>query len=670
MSVGIYRLIFASALVALAAFGAGQDLASVSADPGSTIGSGTINVTVYLDSYGSSPIIVNLFSSSPELSVPSTVTVPAGATSASVPATVSPTPGSGLTQVQVRATLGIKAVAGSLAIAENTGNLSLSAPLVSPSTVANVVRWTDYPVDFAGSAYAFKIQRLTVSSGAVTTLSPGPMPVDVYVDTTAAVGAAYQYELQLVRASDGFLIASSSYSASVSRLSTGTTISWVSPPPPTVAQSGEITLHLHPSSATVDGGSLLIDGQMYTSADADPVNNPSTPTDLYLLVDTTTLGNGLHRIQFVSDPVTTNSVVSAATLIKVGNDVATLKVRDMADASDAQWATMTAQLPSDATSYQIDISNSDTGTIVRSYSGLVPSSLLIGSLPLIDIAWDFRDNSGSPVAADDYDFNVTAQTPSGPKQHKHHLTYVTSPPQILYLYLRSVPATNSTFIATSQSIKHNLTFMANNNSLTAQMLVTAKADKATNLKIRNWLKNTVTILGLYGHGSAGSTHGGSYPEFHWGGYSIYPADVTTPDGRYLDDVMPSRFMCLPHTLAGRSYHFAFIDCCYSGGYDGAGDEGYEAPPGNGGIWYSALNMGSGDCCLAWSGACAMNEHANGTESLWARWRRQLWYRLCNADTITGAITYAGFHCAPPEYFSPWNPEDRLFYWGDLYSTLP
>ncbi|HWA81921.1 MAG TPA: hypothetical protein VG820_00705, partial [Fimbriimonadaceae bacterium] len=93
-------------------------------------------------------------------------------------------------------------------------------------------------------------------------------------------------------------------------------------------------------------------------------------------------------------------------------------------------------------------------------------------------------------------------------------------------------------------------------------------------------------------------------------------------------------------------------------------------PGNNGIWYSALNMGPEDCCLTWSGACSMNEHADGTESLWARWRRQLWYRLCNADTITGAITYAGLHCAPPEYFSPWNPEDRLFYWGDLYSTLP
>ena len=492
--------------------------------------------------------------------------------------------------------------------------------------------------DLEDGAYrGYNIYKMTGTTA--TKLNATPQTAPLYAITGLTNGTTYQYEVSVVNASG----TESARSAIVSAIPSATIEKLTWSLPPTTA-TGQVALFASTPLNTVTGTILLIDGAQAGGGGASDPNagqSGKVETD----IDTTNLTNGTHTFQLYGY-VGNNVCATATQSILVTNDFGGFSLDEMFLQDKGAVSSIKTTFPSGTTQWTLQVINS-SNTVIRTWSGTTTST---------QVSWDGTDATGVVQANGDYAVQLTAlDAQSHQKQTKKHMALVKGEPNALAL-IQKTSAHLSDDQTLADTISAQLKIMQGNNAgFTYVVLPTTKfADKRTRRAIRNWMGTTVTDFYLFGHGC--SALDGLPPIGYWGGANFWAGTFPVNSSIYQDSLKaPELHIIVSQVTKGRQYNFAMMDVCGSAGSDGNGNPANPADQ----TFALAFNIGSdlnfATAFVGWDGAAGLNTFPDGTTSTWRIWREQFWIALAKGYTVPSAVDQATTHTnGPLAVVNPWD----------------
>jgi hypothetical protein len=165
-------------------------------------------------------------------------------------------------------------------------------------------------------------------------------------------------------------------------------------------------------------------------------------------------------------------------------------------------------------------------------------------------------------------------------------------------------------------------------------------------KIWDWLRNSVTVFYLYGHG-CGRTQN-LPPVAYWGTINFWselPQHVEIRRSlQQRPELRKTMHFIVPEITAGRQYTFAFMDACNT-----AAAHTNENPGREDDAFARAFNIGTNvnysSCFAGWNGnSGAVSLQTTGGEwvapSIWLQWRQRFWTLLGDGYYVSQAFTLA------------------------------
>jgi len=600
-------------------------------------------VTVQLAQSSTQDTVVKLRSSSPNLTVPSSVTIPANATSASTAFTV--TPGAEDEEVNIvawsqndcrEATFGLYATPTTLALGAPTVQAGFQCvkiqfqPLSSSPGLSHrlVYRWEPYNVAYTR-----------------TTCDPGEMFLRINSTGSYRIGVEAVFP-------SGRVVASPF--VTVSSLSTGPTLSVPAMPANPVsgvwstsvtASAGSLTeVQVYRGLVSVGGGR-----QLSTSTGASTISAS---------VDTTTVPTGKNTFSFYGlAGGTLATTATAPDFLTVGNNgLLSFFVDDFVEEPDPvegssdkllnDVATIRADLPSGTTTWTVDV-RSETGTVWRTWSGTGNS---------VRLAWNGCNSTGNFVGFSSPSVRLTFTNGTTTQSYDRAVTVIAKNPNFLGFIHRF--GTHNGDLLYARKLLDELVRM---NTFTPGSIRPAVMVRSENFqttpsfrrKIRNWIKNTGQYFYIGAHGNGRFKTSESVHEAYWGGLTFANYSVGDPG---------QKFISILSLVSTPRYKFAWIDACQSSGV-GTNNPGVMTTSPNDG-WTGAFRINqSGGSCLTWNGNALQMFSQSGTLNIWYRWSVKIWEYLANGYSVSDAQFYALNDIPTGQWdtsFFPWSFMDGQF----------
>jgi hypothetical protein len=187
-------------------------------------------------------------------------------------------------------------------------------------------------------------------------------------------------------------------------------------------------------------------------------------------------------------------------------------------------------------------------------------------------------------------------------------------------------------------------------------------------KIWDWLRNSVTVFYLYGHGSGRTQN--LPPVAYWGTINFWselPQHVEIRRSlQQSPELRKTMHFIVPEITAGRQYTFAFMDACNTAAAHVNDNPGREDD-----AFARAFNIGTNvnysSCFAGWNGHSGTNTFDDDAPSNWLGWRIYFWIRLADGYEVSRAFWWA---CQLTPANAVINPHDRgrFTQWGD--TTVP
>ncbi len=630
-------------------------LSNLTLNPKSVIGGsgGASTGTCTLSASSLNAITVNLKSNTTGISVPTTIQVPAGATSANFHISTSSVANPILATISASSNGWTQAAL--LSVLPVGYSFTVQSFGVGSGNGCTLLSWIDLA---DGSVQGYHIYRM--NNGTAVRLTAVPQHAPLYADTGLTNGTTYKYQVSVVNN----LGQEVSFSNLVSATPSGTipSLSWFNPPS---TATDSVYLSASISSGKAIGTFLMLDGNISNGAGDGNANNGDNNRILTDL-DTTNLSNGVHVIQLVGY-IGNDICASLPIQIQVINDFSNFVCDEMFEQPLGEITNITSVLPSGTTHWTAQILDNNN-IVVRSWQA---------STSIAKLAWDGTDRTGVVVVEDDYSVQLTAvDSQGGQKIKKKHVDLIKGSPNALVLY-EEASSNHNDDIALINTIKAQLKRMQlTNPGFTFKVLpLIATAPKVDRLKIRKWMGSTVTDFYLFGHGSAGGQ--GLPPVAYYGGAMFWGGSFPVTSQIYQDSLKaPELHLIVPIITAGRQYNFAMIDACGGAGDDGNGNPANPADQ----SWANAFNIGSNinfaSAFFGWDGKADTNTFPDGTSSNWLMWRQQFWIALAIDMDVYRAAQYATSNTTSRVWeINPWDgPSNYANYraqlFGDITTTLP
>jgi hypothetical protein len=170
---------------------AAASLSAISCGTTSLTGAGTKGCSVYVDSAAESSIVVSLSSNNAAVTVPKTVTIPAGAMSA----------GFGATSTAVSTTQSVTLTASANGVVQTDTMQLLGTTTSNPPPTQHEVQLSWSAPNSTATISGYEIYRATGSSGSFQLLNSSLDQQTVYSDMAVAGGTTYSYQVRSVDAS-------------------------------------------------------------------------------------------------------------------------------------------------------------------------------------------------------------------------------------------------------------------------------------------------------------------------------------------------------------------------------------------------------------------------------------------------------------------------------------
>ncbi len=250
-----------------------------------------------------------------------------------------------------------------------------------------VLNWSDLP---PGSNEGYKVYR----NGAL--LTPTPQEAAMFADNAVTNGTTYQYAVSVINSQGQEINLSSAVAATPS--SSSGTLGWVNPP--TTAVTGDLVLYATLSSGVnADNYAFVVDGREVGEGGQQPDDNSSSPGQVSVTLDTTSLSNGTHSVQLISElgdaPAATPPLI-----IQTNNSVNNKSLSGLVDLSAGEVFSMSATLPNAAATWTVTLTDDDTGNTITSWQGTGAT---------VHLSWDGAGNTGNYY----YTAHVTAKDSAG-----------------------------------------------------------------------------------------------------------------------------------------------------------------------------------------------------------------------------------------------------------------
>lgn len=503
----------------------------------------------------------------------------------------------------------------------------------------------NWSLEEIAQASGYRIYR-SVQEGDEVLLTAVPLVDEMYADTGLSNGLTYRY--RIVALNDAQQPIAYSSWMSVTPTASAPLLIWTFVPS-TVTGNAEVRARL--SNGNVPAGVVVfVDDHIAGSAGL----SPSVPGDISGTFDSTEFSNGTHMVKlagFAGDYVAVTPVATT----NFSNPISAFNVRDVFEASEN--VPIGAVLPTDTATWQLDVLKLLDDTIVRSY---------IGTGNTISLAWDGRNNLGQAVENDCYIVRVTATDAQGRTyQHRKPTAKVPGFPNGLALISTSSGA-HAHCMQLARSVANAFKIMRQRESWFDFVILPLQGSASQQLKdkIWNWLRHTVTVFYLYGHGTG---RVGPYPPVaYWGSINFWsemPNDRIVKGSILRDPTLKRRLhFIVPEITNGRQYTFAFIDACNS-----AAAHFDENPRMSDDAFAEAFNVGTNvnysSCFVGWNGNCVMVTLEDGNPSIWLQWRERFWNLLANGYYVSQAYSLT---CQRTPQEPGKNPHDpgRFAQWED------
>lgn len=546
-------------------------LADLTVYPAGIAESQTATGTLTLSAPAATPTVVTLArSDATAITMPSSVTIPTGATSAQF--TMSGVSGKGSadgTPLTISGKVGVWMQAAYLTEVSTPSAVAVSNMKAIPGNNCVVVRWEELPEKAVRSVLIYR----RLGAGAFQLVASLPSSATLYADNSVQNGTAYEYQTAILRW-DG--TNSAANPVGVTPAQSAPQIAWVQTP--SVDNAGLLTLSISADTSDSLFYRVIVDGyDVGTLGDGD-----SGCTDSKAVIDTSSWPNGTHTVQVASRRlpdgsaaatapftiVTNNSVSERWTPVLVNrlrNDVLVYKARTQAATSDV-WT--------------VNLSRRDqvTGTMtqVRSWQGQGQN---------VSVAWDGKDANGNNVADGPFETQLIWTLPPSPVDQ----IYVAGGyPVALALLSRigpdrgmitrpddKVEGTNDIALAKAKIFER--AYAINGKPVASLIKVKGalpimRGTKFLLRDVRDWMRNSVRDIYVYGHAHYGGFEppyqGVTWrrpPSIFWGDVTIAPDHMTpskNPQGVIIDFDNPLIiFVADEVRRRGNIYYFAWLDGC-------------------------------------------------------------------------------------------------------------
>lgn len=492
------------------------------------------------------------------------------------------------------------------------------------------------------------------------------------------------YEIRIANAISGSTIFTSSI-VEAQTVTTGPTLSFSTTVPSTA--TGDVSVQVTPSSGSLSSSSFFYNGSLIASnrATGQEASVPSMTT----VLDTDDLNNSssggkLCAIGMVGGV----PAVTSEANFNPSNKIYQITSILIAKTYNNEAVNVDARLATDTASWTVTVK--DGSTVLRSWTGGGTRAR---------VGWDGKDASGTPVATGDYTVELTAVSNTSQARSGSTPPWIVAKGSVdaLALIQRSrddyddvggVSRDSEQDYAAFLKAKWVQTFQ---NSYGLDTLVLYSTRLTPNGRyyrtMRKWFKN-LDYFYLYDHGSRPLTP--SSPKCAWfAGLAFTSGPLTPADYNYFG-IDNYALINVNAALQGHALKFCFIDTCFGAGGDlqtdtanGVGEGDISVTSYN---WAYGVNMYlSGDnAFLGFNGNGFLNGYnSSGTPTTWYQWRQKFWNLLLDSHYAVSDAVYhahAGTTGTPGTptffnhyYYNPWGAKTigstthlKTVQFGDCY----
>jgi hypothetical protein len=503
-------------------------------------------------------------------------------------------------------------------------------------------------------ADGYRVYR-RVQAGQEELLTAQPIDDEIYADSGLLNGQEYRYRIvALDRA--GRPVAFSGW-IGVTPTSAAPLLNWSLAP---TQLSENAVMHVRLSTGEpVAAPRVFVDDRLAGSGGLAA----NAPGDVMVTFDTTAFPNGSRAIK-VAGYSGEYVAVTPVWVAVFNNPINAFTVTEAFEAGQSVF--IRAALPEGTVRWRVDILRLLDDVVVRSHQGT-------GSI--VDWAWDGRDSQGLLVDNDTYVVRITATDNQGQVYVQSKLTAkVSGFPNGLAL-IDSSQGRHIDCTALAKTIRSQWQRMRQNHPWFDFVVRPSRTVVGKDLKrkIWDWLRNSVTVFYLYGHG-CGRTQN-LPPVAYWGTINFWselPQDAGIRRSlQQRPELRKTMHFIVPEITAGRQCTFAFMDACNT-----AAAHTNENPGREDDAFARAFNIGTNvnysSCFAGWNGnSGAVSLQTTGGEwvapSIWLHWRQRFWTLLGDGYYVSQAFTLA---CQRTPREPGINPHDhrRFTQWED--TTVP
>lgn len=627
--------------------------------PLSTPQDGAVPGVVTLDVAVAVPTVVSLRASI-GLSTPASVTIPAGATSASFTATLTgDLPEEEVAEVIAESDGSLRA--SEIALVSPARKTGLGDVAVYPGTSAVLVTWRPLPSSAfrrpSGNSNGTNfLQGYTISrtdwAGNTVVVAPVALKNGMSLDTSAFAGARYTYKVLLCRG-DRSVIASGTSDETVPLGAGGPVLTTTQN---LVVSGGRLTGRFATSQGGRATGYLMVDGEKALSF-YRRLSRYAPSQDLFANTSSATLGEGkgtvnVRAVAIVEDRLAVGPMVTLAT-----DRSSPLLVREIGDLVDP--------LANETVAYRFSLRGnigSSWSLVLSDEAGAVQRPWT-GTSRDIDIRWDGRTSAGVAPPPGGYTGVLTYQVNGSPASLSFVTNVRSGNPNFLGLLRQTGEESPDAFapsdrpedvVAYARKISQSIPIRTP--GYLVHVLAVGLDNEVSSrlrLRIRKWMKSSVEDFYYYGHGEGDS--------FSWGGlefranrpfYERKFRDLTSPEGCLTVSWIVSE------GPSGRTFNSAIIDACSSAGAGGPVDYSLSWAFGIVGIEDGAF--------IGWNGLSGNLRTSNPLvpDTTFKRFWYRFWDLIAAGQHITQAAANAKRSYARPAVVDssmlPESPSNRLF----------
>ncbi|MGE0001915.1 MAG: FlgD immunoglobulin-like domain containing protein [Fimbriimonadaceae bacterium] len=601
------------------------------------------------------------------ITVPPSVTVPSGQSTASF--TITYDGGAG------PVTANVVAHSGGYSQRKRVNAVASAAAFAVPSLTARSGRggvwlsWDGVPEDVFGDWIAgYRVLRKPVG-GSFSQIAAG-IESGSFVDTTAAEGASYVYKVEVRNGANSFL-AGSPEVAHTKTLGAAT-MTW----PSVNLNSGVVTVAFPNPDPTQEHYGLVVDGKLFGTGSATTSNGGSSAT-IVCEIDTSMLANGNHTAVLVSTSEQADLHASDVKTFKTLNPMSSVGNDGICQTADGEYAAFSAQYLFGATStiQVLDTNN----TVVRSWTFDGGDARVV---------WDGKDALGATVADGDYKFKSEGGSPANGTFYR--LVKVGAAPEFLAIvnYTKDRDPANgydpdllTETIAYGNRVRSYVQQLSQNTSgfpwLFYMVYDGELISRETVRKMCKWLRSSASALYLIGHGFRAAEQATVHTVWIGANVQVHYAGLARKGWQHIT---------VPYWVGGRQYRFLLLDTCHSVGSnksDNPKDCYVSGNPAHGTYmtlyphktWAEAYNVDTDEVLegafVGFNGQMFFAQGA-GLGRWWRDWRDYFWQALSSGNySVAEALNRAdqllpsfATHPNPSSYCAGAINQPKRKHWGD------